>query len=244
MRRFKVTIAYKGTAYHGFQRQINAIGIQNIIEDALSVLTNSRVSIEGCSRTDTGVHANMFVFSFSADCRITCGGLVRGMNSSLPNDIAVLSCEETDPDFHARYSCKGKEYKYVILNTPVRSPFMYDTALHYGRSISLDRINSAAAHIIGTHDFTSFCGTANIKENPVRTVDVCCACRNGDIVTLTISGDGFLYNMVRIITGTLLWVNEGRLEPEDIPGILAGKDRRKAGRTAPACGLYLNRVFY
>ncbi|MCC8043496.1 MAG: tRNA pseudouridine(38-40) synthase TruA [Oscillospiraceae bacterium] len=243
-RRFKVTIAYKGAAYHGFQRQINAVGIQNILEDKLSVLTDKRVEIEGCSRTDKGVSANMFVFSFSADCRITCDGIVRGMNSALPMDIAVLDCEEAEDDFHARYSCKGKEYRYFILNTPCRNPFLYETSFHYPKEINLDLMNRAAEYFVGTHDFTSFCGTSNLKENPVRTVWECHGERTGDMICFTVSGNGFLYNMVRIMVGTLLWVNEGRFSPEDMPRILEEKDRRSAGKTAPACGLFLNKVMY
>ncbi|MGN0665100.1 MAG: tRNA pseudouridine(38-40) synthase TruA [Huintestinicola sp.] len=244
MRNLKVTMGYRGTAYHGFQRQENAVGIQNILEDKLSRMTDGHVKINGCSRTDTGVHANMYVFSFETEHRIPCNNLVRGMNSILPDDIALFSCEEADADFHARYSCVGKEYIYVILNRMARDPFLGDLSLHYPYPLDVDKMNRAAGDIVGTHDFTSFCGTANQKENAVRTITKCCFHREGDKVVFTIRGDGFLYNMVRIAVGTLLYINEGRIGENDIPIILAARDRNLAGKTACASGLYLNRVFY
>lgn len=244
MRNLKVRISYRGTAYHGFQRQENAVSVQNILEDRLSRLTASDVKINGCSRTDTGVHANEYYFSFKTMHGIPCENIVRGMNSLLPPDIAVLGCEEADDDFHARYSCIGKEYVYKILNSKIRSPFMNDLAFQYPYQLDIEVMNAAARHIVGTHDFLCFCGALGIKENTVRTVNDCNVSRDGDIVTVTVSGDGFLYNMVRIIVGTLIYVNEGRLSADDIPSIIESRDRNNAGITAKPHGLYLNRVFY
>jgi len=244
MRNLKVTIAYRGTAYHGFQKQENAVGIQNILEEKLSYLTDAPVKINGCSRTDTGVHAREFCLNFQTEHIIPCGNVVRGMNSILPEDIAVLDCEEVPADFHARYSCKGKEYLYIILNRNAKDPFMSDLALHYPYKLDTGLIERSAQDFIGTHDFTSFCGTANQKEDSVRTVEYFKIEKSENLVKLLVKGDGFLYNMVRIMVGTLLFINEKKLAPDSIPGILAAKDRNLAGRTVSACGLYLNKLFY
>ncbi|MGN0675960.1 MAG: tRNA pseudouridine(38-40) synthase TruA [Oscillospiraceae bacterium] len=244
MRNLKVMMAYRGTAYHGFQRQENAVGIQNILEEKLSSLTNAPVKINGCSRTDTGVHANVYCFSFETEHGIPCNNIIRGMNSILPDDLAILSCEEVPADFHARYSCKGKEYVYLILNRMSRDPFLSDLALHYPFALNIDLIERAAQDFVGTHDFTSFCGTANQKENSVRTVEYFKIEKNENLVKLIVKGDGFLYNMVRIMVGTLIFINENKIAPDAIPAILAANDRNLAGKTVPAHGLYLNKVFY
>lgn len=244
MRNLKVTAAYRGTAYHGFQRQENAVGVQNVIEAVLERLTDSTVKINGCSRTDTGVHANEYCFNFETEHSIPCGNIIRGMNSLLPDDIAILDCEEAAADFHARYSCIGKEYVYLILNRPSKSPFMADLALHYPYPLDTELLEKAAQDLVGTHDFTSFCGTANQKEDSVRTVEYFKIEKNESLVKLIVKGDGFLYNMVRIMAGTLIFINEKKLAPDSIPEILAAKDRNLAGKTIQAHGLYLNRVFY
>ena len=244
MRNLKVMAAYRGTAYHGFQRQENAVGVQNIIEGVLERLTDAPVKINGCSRTDTGVHANEYCFSFETEHSIPCGNIIRGMNSLLPDDIAILGCEEAAPDFHARYSCIGKEYVYLILNRPSKSPFMADLALHYPYPLDIGLLEKAAQDFVGTHDFTSFCGTANRKEDSVRTVEYFRIEENESLVKLIVKGDGFLYNMVRIMVGTLIFINEKKLAPDSIPQILAARDRDLAGKTIQAQGLYLNRVFY
>ncbi len=244
MRNLKVTIAYRGTAYHGFQKQENAIGIQNILEEKLSYLTDAPVKINGCSRTDAGVHAREFCLNFTTEHVIPCGNIVRGMNSLLPEDISVLGCEEVPADFHARYSCKGKEYMYLILNRTAKDPFLSDLALHYPYKLDLPLIQRAAMDFLGTHDFTSFCGTANQKEDSVRTVEYFTVEKNENLVKLIVKGDGFLYNMVRIMAGTLLFINEKKLAPDSIPSIIVARDRNLAGRTVPAAGLYLNKLFY
>lgn len=244
MRNLKVMAAYRGTAYHGFQRQENAVGIQNIIEEKLSEITNAPVKINGCSRTDTGVHANQYCFSFETEHGIPCGNIVRGMNSLLPDDISILSCEEAPPGFHARYSCIGKEYVYLILNRPCKDPFMADLALHYPFALDTELLERSAQYFVGTHDFTSFCGTANQKEDSVRTIEYFRIEKNESLVKLIVKGDGFLYNMVRIMAGTLIFINEEKLAPDSIPSILAARDRNLAGKTVQAHGLYLNRVFY
>ncbi len=244
MRNLKVTMAYRGTAYHGFQRQENAVGIQNVLEEKLSAITNAPVKINGCSRTDTGVHANEYCFSFETEHRIPCNNIIRGMNSILPDDLAILNCEEVTEDFHARYSCKAKEYQYLILNRISKDPFLSDLALHYPYAMNTELMAKSAQDFVGTHDFTSFCGTANQKENSVRTIEYFRVEKDENLVKLIVKGDGFLYNMVRIMVGTLIFINEKKLAPDSIPQILAAKDRNLAGKTAEAHGLYLNKIFY
>lgn len=244
MRNIKVIMSYRGTAYHGFQRQINAVGIQNVTEDTLSHILADKTVITGCSRTDTGVHANEFCFSFKTENRIPCDKLIRGMNALLPEDIALQHAEDVSEDFHARYSCKGKEYVYLILNRETRDPFYSDTAFHYPYEMDFDKMKRAAEQYVGTHDFTSFCGSDNQKENSVRTIEYFNIIKDESFVKFVVKGDGFLYNMVRIMAGTLLCVNEGKISPDDIEGIILAKNRCLAGRTAKAHGLYLNRVFY
>ena len=171
--------------------------------------------------------------------------LVAALNHFLPPNIAVHSCEKVDDDFHARYSCKGKEYVYKMWNHPIRDPFLDGYAHHYWYALDEKQLNEAAKHYIGSHDFTSFCTLDQRKMGDmVRTVTEAKVERAGDMVLFTVSADGFLYNMVRIMVGTLLRVAQGKFQPEDIPHILEAKNRKMAGPTAPPCGLYLNRVFY
>ena len=243
VRNLKVMMSYRGTSYHGFQVQDNALAVQEVVERAVEALLGQRVPIIGCSRTDTGVHANAFCFNMKLSHTIPCDGLVRGLNTRLPYDIAVLSCEETSPDFHARFSCKSKEYLYKIWTGP-RNPFLHDLALQYGRPVDEALIWDTAQLFVGEHDFAAFCGAGSIVKNTVRTIYSFSIRREGHMVELSVHGNGFLYNMVRILVGTLLKVNEGRIPPARIPEILASRDRRLAGKTAPPHGLYLNRVYY
>lgn len=244
MRNLKVMMAYRGTNYHGFQRQENAVTVQEKVEECLSKIVDTPTVIYGCSRTDTGVHANRYCFSFMTDKNIALNGIVRGMNANLPRDISILSCEEADENFHARYSCKGKEYLYKIHNSESPDPFAEDLAFHYRRPLDIGLITEASRHYIGTHDFKSFCSSGSDKVNTVRTIYDFKIIKEENNVSILVNGDGFLYNMVRIMVGTLLYINEGKLEPMDIKKILDSKDRKTAGRTAQPHGLYLNRVFY
>lgn len=244
MKYFKVTIAYDGTAYHGWQRQQNALAVQEVFEDALKDLTGQDIVVQGCSRTDAGVHAREYVLSFSLDSTINCRGIQFGMNSRLPDDIAVLNCEEADSGFHARYHCTGKEYEYIIHNSRIKNPFYKNTAFRSWYPIDAEKLNKAAQDFVGTHDFKAMCSTACTKENTVRTIHHFNVRRDEDLVIFSISGNGFLYNMVRIMVGTLLFVNEGKIGENEIPEILKSLDRKRAGKTVPPQGLYLNKVFY
>lgn len=236
--------AYRGTKYHGFQRQANAVTVQEVLEKAVSKVLNEMVSIVGCSRTDTGVHANNFCFNVKTESNIRNIGFCRGVNGELPDDISILSCEDVSPDFHARFDCKGKEYIYKMHCSESKDPFSTDLALHYRRKFDVEKARKAAAYLVGTHDFASFCADCTNVSTTVRTIYSLEIENSGDSVIMLVKGDGFLYNMIRIIAGTLIDINEGRFSPDDMPAILAAKDRLKAGRTAMAHGLYLNRVFY
>jgi tRNA pseudouridine38-40 synthase len=244
MRNLKVKIAYRGTKYHGFQRQSNAVTVQETVEKHISKILNQPVTIAGCSRTDTGVHANEFCFNVKTDSNIPCRNFVRAANGELPDDISVLSCEEAAEDFHARFDCKGKEYIYKIHCSESKNPFAPDLMYHYRRPFDMEAVKSAARHFVGTHDFASFCADCTNVSTTVRTIYSFDIEKCGDTVIILVKGNGFLYNMIRIMVGTLLDVSEKRISPDDIPVIIEQRDRLKAGRTAMAHGLYLNRVFY
>ncbi|MBR1555464.1 MAG: tRNA pseudouridine(38-40) synthase TruA [Oscillospiraceae bacterium] len=245
LRNLKVIMAYRGTAYHGFQIQNNGISVQEVVEKCVSKVLNESVSIQGCSRTDAGVHANQFCFSVQTHSQIHHKGFVRGVNGELPKDISILSCEDAEPDFHARFSCKGKEYLYLIHNSESKDPFTIDLACHYRRPFHPELVQEAAQHFVGTKDFKTFCAAGCAENiNTVRTVHSFEIRPDGDKIRCYVQGDGFLYNMVRIMVGTLLDVNEGRIPVSQLDEILNARNRKLAGRTAPAHGLYLNRIFY
>ena len=244
MRNLLLTIKFCGSAYCGYQVQKNGITIAEKIQNAIEKLTGVRSDIKGCSRTDSGVHAMMYCISFKTESKIPCNKIVQGMNRFLPHDIAVYDCKEMSHDFHARYSCLGKEYLYCFHNSYNKDPFLHLLAYRYGYNIDVDKIGDAGQILVGTHDFKSFCGANTKIIDTVRTVHSFDAVRQGDMVKVYISGDGFLFNMVRIMIGTMLWVNSGRITKDDLSEILKAKDRSLAGPTAPAHGLYLNRVFY
>lgn len=244
MRNLKVIMAYRGTNYHGYQIQPNAITVQQVVQEGLSKVLNEPITMVGCSRTDTGVHANGYVFNVHTNSNIATRGFLRGMNGLLPSDISLLECEEVPEEFHSRFDCKYKEYVYLIHNSESKNPFAEDLQLHYRRPMNIDLMLEASRHYIGTHDFRSFSAVKDDNIDTVRTIydfniETC-----GNLVKILVKGDGFLYNMVRILVGTLLDVNEGYILPEQIPSILDAKNRLKAGRTAMAHGLYLNKVYY
>ena len=245
MRNLALRLMYDGTDFHGWQVQPNGITVQECLQDAVEKILGVRESITGCSRTDAGVHANDFCCTLRTESSIECCRLTGALNAVLPDCVAVKSCKEVPLDFHARYSCCGKRYVYEIWNNPIRSPFLHGRALHYYHHIDEKKLNEAAQHFLGAHDFTSFCTLDNRDMGDfTRTVTESSVTREGDMVRFTVAADGFLYNMVRIMTGTLLAVQQGRFVPEDIPKIIEGKNRKLAGPTAPACGLYLEKVFY
>ena len=235
---------FVGTAYRGYQVQVQDNTVCHVLQDALTQLFHVRPDIKGCSRTDSGVHAHAFYFSFQTRQYIDPAKLPIALNRFLPGDVAVTGAQLVPEDFHARYHCLGKEYVYRVINRPIRDPFLQDRALFYGGKIDAEQLNRAGRAFLGRQDFTSFCGRRGSQENKVRTVTAFDVVRLGDEIRFRVRGDGFLYHMVRIMVGTLLQVAQGVFPEDGIAGILAAKDRRAAGMTAPACGLYLHRVFY
>lgn len=245
MRNILLSLCYDGTNYHGWQVQKNALTVQEVFQGAMFRLLGENVDVKGCSRTDAGVHANMYCVSAKIDSNIPCERLRMAINRFLPSDIAVTSAVDVPMDFHARYSCTGKEYVYKIWNAPIRNPFWRGRAFHYWYPLDVEKLNLAARNFIGTHDFTSLCTIDKRNpENMVRTVRAFLVERKETLVEIRVTADGFLYNMVRIMVGTLLHVAMGRIKPHEISSIILARDRAKAGPTAVAHGLYLNRVFY
>lgn len=247
MRNLKVFIAYNGAAYHGFQRQDNALSVQEVAEKAIGkLLKTAPPTIYGCSRTDAGVHARRFCFNVHIESTIPCEGFIKGMNTLLPDDIAVLSCEDAPEDFHARYDTKAKEYVYLINNKPSRDVFLQKLAYHYPYPLDTKKMNEAARLFIGEHDFAGFCraeGKARVKST-VRTIYALEVAQNMGICEIRIRGSGFLYNMVRIVAGTLIYVSEGKRTLEDVRRAIETGARDFAGVTLPPEGLYLNEVLY
>ena len=246
-------IAYVGTRYGGYQVQPNADTVQARLNLAAERLFGYPCDIVGCSRTDSGVHAREFCAavtgrgSGSLETDIPAARLPLAFSANLPEDICVYDACFVPSDFHPRYGVVMKEYIYRILNRAVRDPFEADRAYHLPRPIpeaALEQMNLAAEHLCGTHDFRAFMAQGSKIADTVRTVYASEVTREGDILLYRVRADGFLYNMVRILAGTLVEVGEGKRTAGEIPDILRSLDRSRAGRTLPACGLYLNRVFY
>lgn len=245
LRNLLITISYDGSKYHGWQIQQNAVTVQEVFQNALYSVIGDKPDIKACSRTDTGVHAEMFCISIKTPHPIPAVRLKAALNSYLPDSVAVLDVKEVSLDFHARYNAQGKRYVYRVLNRAERDPFYVGRALHYKHPLNTELLNKVCKDFIGIHDFTSFC-TLDKREKGdfVRTIQDFTVVRKGDIVEFSVEGNGFLYNMVRIMVGTLLYINEGKLKADAIPEIIKAEDRSAAGPTAPPQGLYLNKVFY
>ncbi len=246
-------ISFLGSKYCGYQVQPNKPTVQGALNLAVKQLFGYDCDIVGCSRTDSGVHANHFCLTVTKKgeqkiiTSISAEKLGAAIDVRLPADISVNSAHLVDDSFHARYDVKSKEYVYLILNSKARNPFLHDRAWHYSKYIddeALDEMNTAAAHFLGTHDFFSYMAANSGVSNTTRTVYSAHVAREGDIVRFTVSADGFLYNMVRILTGTLVGVAEGKISAASIPNITNAHDRSRAGITVPAHGLYLNKIIY
>lgn len=240
MPNFCMTLSYDGTRYNGWQRQGNTPDtVQGRLETALSALLGQPVEVAGSGRTDAGVHARMQTASFRAKTDLPAPELLRRLRAQLPGDIGVLTLAEAAPRFHARLSCRGKTYVYRVWNSD--TPNVFERRYVYALPQPLDTaaMQRAAALLCGRHDYTSFCANRHMKKSAVRTVDAITVERLGDEVRLTFSGEGFLYHMVRILTGTLLEVGLGQRDAGTMADILAARDRAAAGPTAPARGLIL-----
>ncbi len=245
MRKIKLTIEYDGTNYHGWQVQKNAKTVQEVIQKAISKLLGEEAGVTGCSRTDVGVHAYGQVAHFLTDSQIPGDKFSYAINNLLPADIVIKQSEEVTDEFHARYSTKGKKYRYQIYNSPHPSAIMRNRSCHIRPELNITDMQKAAEYFIGEHDFAAFQATGGQVRSTVREIYSMEVSRKEDnMIYIEVSGNGFLYNMVRIIAGTLIYVGMGKLKESEIPGIIAGLDRTKAGKTAPAQGLYLMEIFY
>ena len=248
MLKFKLTIAYDGSAYQGWQVQKTGTGVQEKVELALAKLFPSKPRLHSSSRTDTGVHALGMVAHFEVPCaglKITTRKLALALNAWLPTDIRVLSAARAPGKFHARFDATGKQYRYFVWNHPAMNPLLRHSAWHVPRSLDVAAMRLAAPLFLGRHDFKSFAGTRNYEmDSTVRSLECCDLKKNGPLLTFFIEGDGFLYKMCRGIVGTLIQVGQGKIAAQDIKKILAHRDRRVAGMTAPAHGLVLWRVYY
>lgn len=240
-------ISFDGTNFCGFQVQKNGLSVCEVIQNALEAVLGERPVVKGCGRTDAGVHAMHYALNFWADTDIPPEKLPLALNRHLPQAVRVNSARRVPQDFHARYSAHRKTYVYRIWNSPVESPF--EAAYHHRIAQPLDTAAMAAAAkgFVGRHDFLSLCAAGSsvaAKGDTVRTITACEVKRAGDLVTITVTADGYLYNMVRILAGTLVQAGRGALDPAAVPAILAGRDRGLAGPTLPARGLFLQRVDY
>lgn len=244
MNRLLVKLKYNGTNYVGWQVQKNGVSVQETVQNAIEKIYGARVSVTGCSRTDSGVHANGYCFCFDPPKNVSAFRVPLALNSALPEDISAVDCKEVDEAFHPRYSAVAKEYVYKIYDGRFRNPFLDGLAYHYIGKLDVELMDKAAKLFVGTHDFRSFMASGSKIEDTVRTIYHCGVTRKEEFVEIRVCGDGFLYKMVRIIVGTLLFVNEGRFEVERITEIINAKNRKYAGKTAGACGLYLDKVFY
>ena len=239
-----VKLAYDGTDYCGFQIQNDQPTVFATFQEALLKILGHPTDIKGCSRTDSGVHAKCFCLSFKTEKQLNLHRLPLALNANLPPDIRVFDAVQVPEDFHARYSSKGKEYTYYILNSHIDSPFNNKYYYKVATVLDAEKMNQAAQYYVGTHDFRSFMAAKSKIEDCVRTVYSAKVEREGDMVKYTVSADGYLYNMVRIMVGTLLDVGKGLTEPDHVKDVIAACDRSAAGSTAPPQGLFLTQVYY
>ena len=244
MRRIFLEIAYDGTNYSGWQVQNNAVSVQETIDRALSEWLSEEIHTIGASRTDAGVHAKGNVAVFDTKSQIPADKFAFGLNSRLPDDICIQESFEVPMEFHPRFTETVKTYEYKILNRKFPDPTRRNDSLFYYGRLDVDAMNEAASYLVGPHDFKSFCAVNHDAKTTVRTIYSAIVDKEGDMITFQITGNGFLYNMVRIIAGTLIEVGKGRIRPENIKNIMVARDRQKAGPTAPAHGLTLVEIEY
>ena len=244
MKRVMLTVAYDGTNYHGWQLQPNVVIIESVLNEALSSLFKENIKVIGASRTDTGVHALGNIAVFDTNARMPAEKVSYALNQRLPEDIRIQDSVEVPLDFHPRHQNSKKTYEYRILNSEFPMP-VYRLYAHFTYvSLDIEQMQRAADYLKGEHDFKSFCSVNTVAETTVRTIYDISVEKSGDMISIRVTGSGFLYNMVRIIAGTLMEVGRGNIMPEKMPDILNALDRTKAGPTAPACGLTLVKYEY
>jgi len=244
MKNVKLTIEYDGTNFSGWQKQPNGRTVQEEIEKALSELLKKEVKIYGSGRTDAGVHALGQVANFQDEFTIPVDRIPMALNGMLPQDISIRSAVEVNPSFHARYSAKGKKYIYKIFNSKVKSPLLRNYAYFVSDELDTVEMKRASINYVGEHDFRGFMASGSSVKNTVRTIYSFDVWLNDKMIIIETRGNGFLYNMVRIMIGTLVDIGRGRMKADDLPGIIKSGIRDRAGYTAPAQGLYLAEVYY
>lgn len=243
--RVALLVQYKGSNYSGWQIQDNANTVEEELEKALSKLCQEKIKLTGCSRTDAGVHALAHVSHFDTSFKMPYVRMSLALKPLLPDDIAVLKSRAVSQDFNARFSTKGKQYSYYIYNSSKENVFIKPYVYEESRDLDLEAMQKACTYFIGEHDFRTFMATGSSAKTTVRTIyDLNIDYVRPGLLRLKIKGNAFLYNMVRIIAGTILYVGLGKIQLEDIPKIIASKDRTKAGKTLAAKGLFLDKVFY
>lgn len=245
MKRIKLTVAYDGTNYHGWQVQPNAVTIEGKLNESISELTKESIQVIGASRTDAGVHALGNVAVFDTESRIPGEKFSYALNQRLPDDIVIQQSQEVDKDFHPRYCTCEKTYEYVILNRKFPLPEYRNTAFFYYGDLDIKAMQEATKAFLGEHDFAGFCSAGAQVKTTVRTIyELTVEKKDNDMICIRVRGNGFLYNMVRIIAGTLLEVGKGNIEAKSLENRIAAADRSQAGPTAPARGLKLIRIQY
>lgn len=244
MRNLKITIQYNGKNYCGWQRQPNSLGIQGNIENAIYEITKEKVKLIGSGRTDAGVHAFGQVANFKIDSDFPIEKMAIAINSQLKRSIRIKHAQEVAEDFHSRYHCKSKTYIYIIENSEQGSAIYRNLTYHVPQPLDIKKMQQAADYLVGEHDFSSFKSSGTSSKSSVRTIYAAQVLKEQERVIIQLTGNGFLYNMVRIISGTLLEIGLGNMQPEQMKEILEAKDRQKAGKTLPAYGLYLMNAEY
>ncbi len=244
MKKIKLTVSYDGTHYHGWQRQNDVISIQEELEKACTGLFKQAVDVQGAGRTDAGVHALGQCATVMVDTTIPMKRVPLVLNRILPADIVVTSAQVVPDTFHVRHSAKNKTYRYQIMNGDYPIPQMRNYADFVHIPLDIKAMNEGAQYFVGHHDFLAFCASRNEKKTTTRTIHYARVSKNEQIVTFEVCGNGFLYNMVRIMVGTLIQVGIGKIEPADVGRIMASKKRQNAGKTVPACGLTMCYVEY
>lgn len=244
MRNIALSLMYVGTAYHGWQIQKNGVTVESTLEKALSSVVGHPVKCVGAGRTDAGVHALKYVANFHTSSSIPCDRLPLAVNTRLPDDIVVTRATEVSEGFNAIGSCLKKEYTYRIYNSRIRNAFFVDRAWFYPKRLDEDIMQACARQMVGTHDFAALRSVGTETKTTVRTVYYFNITRQGDLIECKVCANGFLYNMVRAMVGTCVYASEGKLSPDDLPGIMEARNRTAAGPTAPPGGLYMSELWY
>ena len=244
MKKIKLMVSYDGTRYYGWQKQDNVISVQEELEKACTEFFNQEIQIKGAGRTDAGAHAREQCAMFMVSSPVPIEKVPLALNRILPSDIVVTYAKEAPPGFHPQYWAKSKTYKYQIINAQFPNPQMRNYAAFEYVPLNVEAMNKGAGYFVGTHDFLGFCASKNTKITTTRTIHYARVTQRDELITFEVCGNGFLYNMVRIMVGTLVEVGRGKLQPEQVADIIKSKNRQNAGPTMPACGLTMWSVEY